>query len=149
MTIRDLCTDYVATVEPDASALEAARRMREHHVGDLIVVQANEHGRRPIGVVTDRDLVVGVMAKSVDPSQVRVSELIGEGVATIREDADLSAGIAKMRANGFRRLPVVSSFGELVGVLTLDDAIDALSAQLASLATITRRQPAEERRRRR
>ena len=149
MKIHEVCTEEVVTCEASATAAEAARSMREHHVGDLVVVE-HVHGRKlPIGIVTDRDLVVSVMAKDVDPAGVRVDELIAPGIATVAADDHLDAGIGKMRAFGFRRMPVVSSTGELVGMVTLDDAIDALTAQLCSLTAVTRRQPAEERKRRR
>jgi len=148
MSIRDICTEHVVTIEPDATAAEAAKRMRNRHVGDLVVVETVGGRRRPIGVLTDRDLVIGIIAKSVDAADVRVSELVTEKLATIGENDDLPAAITAMRAHGIRRLPVVSSGGEPVGVLTLDDAIDALSANLASLATVMRRQPDEERKRR-
>ena len=122
--------------------------MRKHHVGDLVVVERMDGKRRPIGVVTDRDLVVTVMAKGVDPTVINVSELMGPEVATVAEGDELEAAIERMRAFGYRRMPVVSGGGELVGVVTLDDAFDALTAQLCSLAAVTRRQPAAERKRR-
>ncbi|HWA14680.1 MAG TPA: CBS domain-containing protein [Burkholderiales bacterium] len=149
MKLGELCTPTVAWCESRASAAQAARLMREKHVGDLIVVDDPDDGRVPLGVVTDRDLVIQVMAKGLDPDGVKVADLMRTPVVIADESEDAAAAIARMRQHGVRRLPVVGSRGALRGVVTLDDLWGRLAAEAAALdAVVTEGQRKEARTRR-
>jgi CBS domain-containing protein len=149
MKLADICTPTVAWCDAQATAATAARLMREKHVGDLIVVDDPDDGRVPLGVITDRDLVVQVMAKGLDPDGVKVADLMRTPVVIADETEDAAAAIARMRQHGVRRLPVVGSRGALRGVVTLDDLWGRLAAEAAALdAVVTEGQRKEARTRR-
>ena len=134
MRIGDLCTRAPVTCERETSALELAELMRNHHVGDVIVVDRDPAGSTPVGIVTDRDLIVRIMAKGVDPSLVRADDLMAGGLVTAVEREGVYDAIWHMRSRGVRRLPVVDDRNHLLGVLTADDVIRFLAEELAELA---------------
>jgi CBS domain-containing protein len=110
--------------------------MREKHIGYLVVVEPDvRHNTfRPIGVLTDRDIVVAVLARDVDPRSLIVSDVMSRQPVTISQDAPVSAALMEMRRMGVRRMPVVDQSGVLVGVLSLDDVVEGLAAELQDVA---------------
>jgi CBS domain-containing protein len=149
MAIGELCSREVAFVGLNESCALAAQLMREQHVGSLVVVR-DEAGRRvPVGMITDRDLVVGVMALGLDPDKTLVEAAMRPGVAVVREDEGVGRAIALMREHGARRLPVVGAAGALVGILAADDLIELFGEELAGLAEVIGQGPRRERRDRR
>jgi CBS domain-containing protein len=123
--------------------------MREEHVGALVVVEQREHGRRPVGILTDRDIVVGVFAK--DESHVGtldVGDVMTPEPVTATSDEDVGDVLRRMRSFGVRRVPVVDASGMLEGIVTLDDIMAGLSEELAAAASLVTRQPEREVRRR-
>ncbi|HVS23259.1 MAG TPA: CBS domain-containing protein [Gammaproteobacteria bacterium] len=138
MTVSALCNHNVATIERDASVVEAAARMRAEHVGDLIVVEQRGPKRVPVGMLTDRDIVVAVVAKRVSPDDVTVGDAMSSEPLTVNKDNGVEHALREMRRAGVRRAPVVDERGELVGVLSIDDVIDHLAVQLGHIADIIR-----------
>jgi CBS domain-containing protein len=136
MPIGMFCNRLVVTASRQASTREAARLMREHHVGDVVVVNDSAGRRVPVGIVTDRDIVVGVVAAAVDPDALTLGELALAPLVTVPEDMQYAEAIRVMRDNAVRRLPVVDSTGVLVGIVTLDDLLHQLVKPLADLADI-------------
>lgn len=120
MKVRDLMTPSVRSCAPDAPVADAARLMWEHDCGFVPVV---DEGARPIGVVTDRDICMGMMIRGTAEAQVRVDELMVKDVFTCREDAEMSDVHTLMRAHQVRRVPVVDAEGHLTGVITLNDLV--------------------------
>jgi CBS domain-containing protein len=110
--------------------------MRENHVGSLVVVAKVGTPGLPIGMITDRDLAVGVMALGLDPEKTLVEAVMRPRIALLRETEGLGRAIALMRAEGVRRLPVVDADGTLVGVLAADDLIELFADELSSLAAM-------------
>ena len=111
--------------------------MRDYHVGDLIVVEAFNGTNEPVGIVTDRDLVLGVLADNpAKASSTRVSAVMTCELVTAREDDDVSAILRKMRRSGVRRMPIVNSQGGLEGVLTYDDLLDWFVEELEGLVAV-------------
>jgi CBS domain-containing protein len=144
MGIGEICSREVVFARRGELVRDAARLMREHHVGALVVVDEREGLRVPVGVVTDRDIVVAVVAKGLDADGLRVEELMSGELATAADTDGISECIARMRARGVRRMPVVDARGALVGILTADDLLDLLAEELAGLArTITNEQRRE------
>jgi CBS domain-containing protein len=139
MTVSAVCNFNVATIERDASAAEAAARMRTQHVGDLIVVEERAGGRVPVGILTDRDIVIAVVAKNVPASSVKVGDAMSGAPLTVHKDNGVEHALREMRRAGVRRAPVVDELGLLVGVLSIDDVIDHLAVQLGHIADIIRR----------
>src|ERR1700690_2859845 len=135
MLLKDVLIPAVVWAERRTHVIEAARLMRTHHVGDLVVVDEPGAERTPLGIITDRDLVVEVLAGGLDPATTPLGSLMHRPVVIASESEDSSAVIERMRVHGVRRLPVVDHAGSLVGIVTLNDllklAIDEASALLA------------------
>ncbi len=144
MAIGELCNREVVVVGVDTTIAEAARLMREHHVGDLVVVRTEGGKRVPIGIVTDRDLVVEVVAPQLNEALVSVDEIMGSEIVTVHEDIGMFEAIRYMRDKGVRRLPVVDKQGGLIGILTLDDLIGLLAEELNELARLMERERKKE-----
>jgi CBS domain-containing protein len=134
MTIGTLCTHKVITVDRGIDIAAAANVMRENHIGYLIVTDAGAGGGSPIGVITDRDIVIKVTAKDVDPHSLTVGDVMTPEPLTAAEDDGVSETLHRMRRLGVRRVPVVGARGQISGVLSLDDVIDHLVAQMADVA---------------
>jgi CBS domain-containing protein len=134
MAIGRICSREVVFVRRGESLRDAARLMREHHVGALVVVDERDGLRVPAGVITDRDIVVAVVAKGLDADGLRVEELMSGEAATAQETDDISECIARMRTRGVRRMPVVDARGALVGIIAADDLLDLLAEELSGLA---------------
>lgn len=149
MKTGDVCNREVVFIQRDASVFEAAALMREHHVGDLVVVEEQNGRRAPVGILTDRDLVLEVIAEGVDLGGVVVGDIMSFELVTAGEDDDLFDTLKRMRLKGVRRLPVVDRGGALVGIVTVDDLLDLLAEQVSDLARIIQREQTRERERRR
>lgn len=133
MNVGQVCGRHVVTVLPGSELVAAAGLMREKHIGYLVVVES-EWMRRPVGVLTDRDIVVSVVAKSVDPASLTVGDVMTSRVVATDEQGPLDAALVQMRRNGVRRLPVLGPEGEVVGVLSIDDALQAIMHELDDAA---------------
>ena len=140
MTIGAIRTREVVTAGRDTSAAEAARSMRNGHVGDVVVVDELDGRRIPCGIVTDRDIVVSVVAKGLDPEMICVGEIIAPEVTVGRERDGVARTIDVMREKGIRRLPIVDSRGGLVGIVSIDDLFAFLAMEIASLARVSGRE---------
>ena len=136
MPVGEICNREAITVRRGGSALDAARLMRQHHIGDVLVVEDRGGVRVPIGIVTDRDLVVEIMASELNQKLIAVGDFMVPELATIKENAGVFEAIQYMRAKGVRRLPVVDDSGGLVGILTLDDLLELLAEELLALAKL-------------
>jgi len=144
MRIGEICTREVVFCDPETSVVEIARLLRNHHVGDLIVAEKGRSGFAPVGLVTDRDLVVKVLAEGVAPDSLVAADLMTRRVVTAVESADVHEAIERMRGEGIRRLPVVDGSGALIGILSADDVTELLAEELTDLARIPPRQSAFE-----
>ncbi|MBI3778643.1 MAG: CBS domain-containing protein [Gammaproteobacteria bacterium] len=148
MSVGEICNRDVVFIHKEASIPDAARLMREYHVGDLVVVQEKTGKRVPVGIVTDRDIVLEVIAEGVSMDDVTVGDIMSNNLVTARENDGLFETVKVMRARGIRRLPVVDGGSELVGILSVDDLIDLFSEHIADLAwLIAREQRREEEKR--
>jgi CBS domain-containing protein len=125
-----ICTKPVVTASSQMTVEEAARAMRAKNVGALVVVNAG----RPIGMLTDRDVTVEVVAQGKDPDAVRVGDVMHKKPMTIREDLGLLDAAKMFARTGVRRLPVVTKTGLLVGVVTVDDLIMLFGNEMGHLA---------------
>jgi CBS domain-containing protein len=146
MSIGVLCNREVIVTGPETSAQEAAELMRTHHVGDIVVVEERGGERRPLGLITDRDLVVELLAQRVDPAAVTVKDLMTRDLETVLEGTDFWDALSHMRACGVRRIPVVNGRGGLEGIFTFDDALELIAEGLADLVKVVGRQISREQR---
>ena len=135
MKVREFCSRTVAVIEPGASLREAALLMRDAHVGALVVTERKAGVTRPVGVITDRDIVVAVVAvPGARPEGIRVGDVMSAQPRVAREDEGLAETVKAMSERGVRRLPVVTADGSLFGVVTLDDVLRVFAAELGALA---------------
>ncbi|MDD5299742.1 MAG: CBS domain-containing protein [Gallionella sp.] len=144
MPISEICNREVIIVQPDDTVLETARLMRQHHVGDVVVVDDRGGVRVPVGIVTDRDLVVEVMAPELDPAAITAGDIMVPELVTMKENTGVFEAIRYMRAKGVRRLPVVDESGGLVGILALDDLLELLAEELLDLAKLVKSEQKKE-----
>jgi CBS-domain-containing membrane protein len=145
MSVGEICNREVVVIDRAASVYEAARMMRNHHVGSLVVVDVNSTTpKRPVGIVTDRDLVVEIMAKEVPESVLTTGDIIAPELLTAREADGVWETIMRMRAMGVRRLPVVDTGGNLSGMLTMDDLLKFIADELSDLVRLVRREQKRE-----
>ena len=145
MNVASLCTRRVAVIDRSASVVDAAVRMREEHVGTLVVVDEREGRLVPIGILTDRDIVISVVARAVDDlKSLRVDDIVTRSIVTAHDDEDALLVARRMRENGVRRLPVVDAEGELAGIVTVDDLIGGVHAEMAEIAHLVAHQPRAE-----
>ena len=144
MNVSDLSNPFVAVAQRATPLTEAARLMREHHVGSLVVVDETGRGRVPIGILTDRDIVVTVVAKDVDPRTLTVGEVMSGDLATVRPTDAAVDALQLMRRRGIRRLPVVSETGTLAGIVTIDDLLAVVAEQLSDVARVIATEQARE-----
>ena len=130
MNVGTLCQRTVITVGPADELSAAARLMRERHIGYLVVVQDSGGGAAPVGVLTDRDIVVTIIARETESGQLKVGDVMTRSPVTVPESESLATALRQMRAIGVRRIPVVGKRGELTGLLSLDDVLDTLVSEL-------------------
>jgi len=129
----EICSRVVVVAERATSLAAAARRMREQHVGCLVVVDATDAGRVVVGILTDRDIVTAVVAEELDARALRVEDVMTADVVTVQETSSFADLLATMRRKGLRRLPVVNARGLLVGVVTLDDLLEVVAGQMRTI----------------
>jgi CBS domain-containing protein len=136
MNVGDVCQKNPVTARPFDDLTDLARTMRDQHVGYIVIVEpaVREGAFKPMGVLTDRDIVVGVVAKGGEPRALRAGDVMTREPSVAQEEESLGSALQKMRKIGVRRLPVVGRHEELIGVLSLDDIIDALVGELADVA---------------
>lgn len=131
--LKDFATMVVAVVEPETTALAAAQLMRRHHIGALVVVDAKEKSR-PVGILTDRDLVIALMAEGLDPELFTAGDIMSVELALANPEMDAMDAVQLMRQNRVRRLVIVDDAGRLVGIVTMEDLLELLTRELAALA---------------
>ena len=138
MPVSEICNREIIVVQRDDTVHEAAKLMRQHHVGDVVVVEERNGVRVPVGIVTDRDLVVEIMAPDIVQMFITVGDVMGLNLVTIQESMGVYESIQYMRGKGVRRLPVVDGKGGLIGILTLDDLLELLAEELLELSRLVK-----------
>ena len=149
MLLKEICTPDVVCCTPGTTVLAAARLMRQRHVGDLVVVEDPEGDQSPLGMVTDRDLVVEVLAQERNPAQVTVREIMRKPVVIAGTHEDAAQALERMKLHGIRRIPVVGDDRKLAGIISLDDLLVQLAADANTLVDIVAREQGREHRVRR
>ncbi len=144
MKVSTFYTKHVAVAPGSTGVAEAARMMRAAHVGDLVVIDGTDGSPRPIGIVTDRDLVVEVLASDVDPSSITLADLPSRELLVAREEDELLPTLERMSSLGVRRLPVVDDAGSLAGILTVDDVLPLIGRLTGSVVSLLEQGRLEE-----
>jgi len=149
MRIGQVCSRDLVTCDRRTTVPEAARLMRTAHVGALVIAAEVAGARAPVGIVTDRDLVVEVLAAGLDPATLQVGDLIGPELVTAGMAEGVFEVLQRMHAAGVRRIPVVDDDGALVGIATADDILQYLAAELQQLSRLVSTEQAREQQARR
>ena len=149
MSAGEYCNREVVVINKDASVRDAVNLLRNYHVGDVVVVEPVAGKNHPIGILTDRDIVVEILAKDVDMTSVTVGDVMSLKLVTVSEQTSLLDTLERMRQHGVRRLPVVDSAGVLVGIITLDDLLELLAEQISKVAALMKHEQHKEQTQRR
>ena len=144
MSAGEYCNREVIIVEPTISVTEAAVLMRHHHVGDLVVVEKEGEEALPIGIITDRDIVIEVMAQKLDPDSLTVKDIMSTDPVSVPVTTSLLDTLELMKQRGVRRVLVVADDGSLQGLLSADDAIELIAEQLNDLTQLVDREVKQE-----
>ncbi|HEX6005273.1 MAG TPA: CBS domain-containing protein [Burkholderiales bacterium] len=144
MNVARIYTRSVVSVPRSKTLQQAAILMRDFHVGALLVTEDAPNTDQAIGIVTDRDLVVQALAEGAMPDELRIDQVMTPEIAGVSESADAHEAMTTMRDAGVRRLAVTGEGGAVVGILSLDDVIDALSIELENVAGVIRSERGHE-----
>jgi CBS domain-containing protein len=146
MRVGDYCKHGVVTISPTADVVEVARTMRDEHVGFLVVIEEGDAARKPVGVITDRDIVLEIDAREIDPHNVTAADIMSREPLVAHEYEDLNEVLQAMRIAGFRRVPVLTEKGALTGVIAIDDVLDVVAGLLCDVCGSIRNEQRQERR---
>lgn len=133
MTVGQVCNRTVVFAYRDTPLPEAAKLMRENHIGSLVIVEEADRGRVPVGMLTDRDIAVAVVAQALDPRTLKAGEVMSGELVTVNEQDDVLDTLQRMRRRGVRRVPVLAANGTLAGIVTLDDLLELVAEQLGDI----------------
>ncbi len=136
MFVGEICNRQVVICGRDDSIQNAAELMRDNHVGDVIVVEHKEGKHFPIGILTDRDIVIEVLAEGVNLNDIAVHDVMSSELISVKEDDYIIETIEQMRDKGIRRVPVVNQEGSLEGILAVDDTIELVAELLSNLVRL-------------
>jgi CBS domain-containing protein len=137
MSVGRICQREVDLARSDETVREAAERMHQRTVGTLVVLGAL---KQPVGILTDRDLVIRVLAAGRDPGETRVGDVMTPHPTSVEEETPIETALALMKSGAFRRLPVVDRGGRLVGLVSLDDILLLLSEEFVSIGGLLARE---------
>lgn len=146
MKVGEICTVQTIYCKRDETVQGAALLMRKYHVGDVVVVDQPNGEKIPVGIVTDRDIVIGVIALGLDPASLLVGDIMSDDLLTAAEEDDVYETIERMRFRGIRRVPVVNSGGGLTGIVSVDDLLEFLAEEMGELSRISSHQQTHEKR---
>lgn len=144
MPINECCNIGVVCCEADTPLPMVSELMRKHHVGDVVVVENRDGERIPLGIVTDRDIVIETIALQLDVQVFTAGDIMAGPLVTVREDQGFVETLRVMRDHKIRRLPVVTQAGTLFGIVTADDIINLLAYELSLMTGAIVAQPSQE-----
>ncbi len=144
MAIGEICNREVVYVNREVTVHAACKLMRHYHVGSLVVVDETGGKRVPVGILTDRDIVVEIDAMDLDPKVITAGDIMSAALATVPENHGVLETIEVMRFKGVRRMPIVDAEGRLIGIVTIDDLLEVLAEELTDIARIVSREQSHE-----
>ena len=145
MSVGNVCNREVICIEKEASILKASQLMRQYHVGDLVVTEKHGEKMVPIAMLTDRDIVIEVLAKEVDFDAITVKDVMSQFLLMVDEKESVLDVVQKMYDHGVRRVPIINKWEALVGIFTVDDLIDLMAEQLTNVAHLISKEQQRER----
>ena len=144
MNAGDICNREVIVAYRNTGIAEAAKLMSDYHVGSLVIVVDRLAERVPVGMLTDRDLTLAVLAKGADARSIEAADVMSSDLVTVREEDSVTEVLRLMRERGVRRVPVLTPSGALAGIVTIDDVLDIVAEQLGVLVHAIERERVRE-----
>lgn len=144
MSIGEYCNREVVIVTRTESMREVVDLMRHHHVGSIVVADRKDDTAKPLGIITDRDIVLELLAEDVDLSAVSVGDVMSPDPVTIEESAPLLDALDLMGKTGVRRILVVNSKGYLLGLLAVDDVLELIGEQINAIVALIKLEQGRE-----
>jgi CBS domain-containing protein len=144
MNAGEICNREVVVAYRTTTLADAAKLMSDYHVGSLVVVADRQAERVPVGIVTDRDLTLAVLARGAAPRSYEIADVMSTELITVREEDSVTEVLRLMRERGIRRLPVLTPSGALAGIVTIDDVLDIVAEQLANVVHAIERERVRE-----
>ncbi len=138
MNIEGMCAHGIVSADCSRTLQECAALMGENHVGSVLVTEETPAGPQAVGIVTDRDLVVEATARGVAPGQMSIGQITARRLVTVPSTASIDEAIQMMKSEGVRRLLVAAPDRRLVGIISMDDLLDALAGEIAGIAQAIR-----------
>jgi CBS domain-containing protein len=136
ITVEQVCVHTVVTIQHDLPIMQCAKIMHDEQVGSLIITEVRDGLRLPIGILTDRDITIKVVAFALDPHVFTARDIMAQPLVTARMDESLVSVLTRMQLHGVRRVPVVSQAGALLGILEADDIWEIFAEEVDSLERI-------------
>ena len=133
MSVGEFCNREVIIASKDSSLVEIAQLMRQHHVGSIVIVEPKGQNNIPIGIITDRDIVLEIIAPTLDLDAVTAGDVMSNELLVAREVDGLWETLKRMRSHGVRRVPVINDEQVLAGILSVDDVLEILSNEFSEL----------------
>ena len=137
MNVAAICTRLPETISPEDTVLTASRQMMDHEVGTLVVTDG---AGMPVGIVTDRDIVIRCVAEGLNPEKTKVARVMTTEVHTVHEDMSVEVGLEELADKEVRRLVVVNDAGRVAGIVALDDFLEGIVEATADVGRLLRRQ---------
>ncbi len=140
MILEKIARKDVITVTEGATMQEAAKAMRDHHVGSVVVIDQRGNRKMPVGMVTDRDIVVSTSAFGIPPNSVYVKDVMSSTLVMAKAGDSFNHVLNLMKEHGVKRIPLVDSEGSLVGMISTHELMSVLSDELSVVVGVTERQ---------
>lgn len=144
MPISECCSTAVVSCSADASIPQVAELMRRHHVGDVVVIEMRDGDQVPIGIITDRDIVMEAIALQLEVKVFTAGDIMSTPVVTVHAREGIIEALRLMRSRNIRRLPVVTDAGTMYGIVTADDVLNLLAMELSLMTGAIVEQPRTE-----
>ncbi|WJG09178.1 CBS domain-containing protein [Aliiglaciecola sp. LCG003] len=136
MRVGDICEKRFIYASQSESLLNVAKLMRTQHVGSVIIIDGTDGKIKPVGIITDRDLVVEVLAANIDAATLTALDIVSSDLVSISESEELRDALNHLRYFGVRRAPVVDHEGHLVGIFSIDDSLPILSEEFSEIVKL-------------
>ena len=144
MNVGEFCNRDVVICNKDTPLLEVAQLMRDQHVGSVVITAEIQQKNIPLGIITDRDIVLEINAPELDIKQYTAGDVMGNEIVTANLNDDLWGVIRLMRQKGIRRMPVVDDANTLQGIISFDDLLEALVEEFGDLVQLIAREQKRE-----
>jgi CBS domain-containing protein len=140
MSIKDICGRQVVTTTKDASVNEVAKLMKKHNVGNVVVIDNQVITNKPVGILTDRDIAMKIVAEDVDARQISAGDIMAENLLLLHGDQSINEALDMMCAKGVRRAPISDDTHKVIGIASIDDLFIMLAEEMGSLSKLIRKQ---------